>query len=246
MNALGFRLAGLALAAITVVAAGCKNSSSAGDTSDGSGTTTTTSAAGGGGTGGGSGGTGHDGQGTGGEAAGGSGGAGASGGAGGAAGAGGATAQAPTCAEYCKYVTLNCHDVNAMYKDEATCLANCPAIPVGSASDLDGNSLGCRIHHAHAALDLPSAYCTPAGPGGDGVCGTNCEGFCQLAMEFCPETWSDAAACAQDCATFDPSVWYSANVVTGNSLACRMFYATMAAVDPTHCAAIKKESATCL
>lgn len=132
-----------------------------------------------------------------------------------------------------------------MYKDEGACLEACAAFPVGKIEDATGNTLGCRLSHAHAALAMPAGECTAAGPGGDGVCGTNCDGFCEIALKFCPAVWPDGKACHADCDTFSADVWYSANVISGDSFACRMFYATMAAEDTLFCDDIKKASASC-
>ena len=238
MNAPSLRFAGLALVASALFFVACKKSDSTTDDGAGNptGTTTDTGTGGGGGAGGA---TGDGGSGTGGEGVGGAAGAGGTGGAGGGV-------PDPTCADYCKFVTLNCHDINAMYKDEAACLKACPAIPVGQGEDMSGDTLGCRLNHAHAALTLPAGECTAAGPGGDNVCGANCDGFCQMAVKFCPQIWGDDKACQADCATFDTNTWYSANVVTGNNLACRMFYATMAGEDQLYCDSIKKASAVCV
>jgi hypothetical protein len=174
------------------------------------------------------------------------GGAGGHAGGGHAGGAGGSAPPKPSCDEYCKYITLDCHDIDAQYKNEDVCKKLCPVFPVGTSADEKGDTLGCRIHFVNAAQSLPAGNCAIAGPGGDGVCGDNCEGFCQLAHKFCPAVWADDKACKADCATFATTPWYSANVVNGNSLACRMFYATMAAEDPLYCDAIKKLSSTCV
>ncbi len=234
MKAYSLRFAGFAILAPVLVFAACKKDEGT-TTGDGAGTTsvTTTTGTGAGGATGAGGTTGDGGS--------------ANGGAGGVGGAGGAGGmKEPTCAEYCKFVTLNCHDINAMYKDEPACLKACAAFPVGAIADTTGNTLGCRLAHAHEALELPAGECTAAGPGGDGICGQNCDGFCEIAVKFCPQIWGEAKACQADCATFDTNTWYSANVVKGDSLACRMFYATMSAQDALFCDSIKKASSVCV
>ena len=42
-----------------------------------------------------------------------------------------------------------------------------------------------------------------AGPGGDGVCGANCDGFCQIAAMYCTganQVYTDAPDCQATCA----------------------------------------------
>jgi hypothetical protein len=88
-----------------------------------------------------------------------------------------------------------------------TCMNSCTAIPVGGSADTSGNTLGCRIYHAHAAMSMnnPGLHCPHAGPGGDGVCGSICDGYCQIAMKFCVganKVYNDLNDCQTTCASF--------------------------------------------
>jgi len=180
--------------------------------------------------------------GSGGSAGGGSGGS--TGGTGGTAGSGGNTggggsAPAPTCADYCGDIQANCTGNNAQYSSEAICLATCAAFPLGTSADTMGNTLGCRIYHAGAAASDAATHCTHAGPGGDGLCGNNCDGFCAVVQTVCTganEQYAMLADCLSECSGYPTMPKYNANVATGDSFACRMYHATVASTDAAgHC-----------
>jgi hypothetical protein len=157
-----------------------------------------------------------------------------------------ASASAPDCATYCDEIMASCTGTHAQYSDAATCKASCAAFPLGKSGDVSGDTLGCRVYHVGVAKTDPT-HCTHAGPGGDGLCGTNCQGFCDIAMKACPAVYTDAAACAADCATFKDDVAYDAAVATGDSLACRLYHLTVASVTPDpHCGHINSSSPTCV
>jgi hypothetical protein len=156
----------------------------------------------------------------------------------GASGAGGAgadaSAEAP-CQQYCRVITESCVGEEAQYTDLDACLAACPLFPEGTAGDTVGNSLGCRLTQALRASSEPVTYCTWAGPGGDGQCGSNCEGFCTLMAKSCTPTTTSAPSdyfpspeeCVSTCAglpTAGPYCATSKSVTSGNSLQCRLYH----------------------
>ena len=150
------------------------------------------------------------------------------------------------CDGYCATITSNCTGQFTQYGSPEMCLATCAAFAPGAPGDTSGNTLACRIYHAGAAADADDTHCTHAGPGGDMACGGNCEGFCAIAGEFCPDAWPDAAACNAACIGFDGAEKYDASDVAGDTLACRLYHATAAAIDPAiHCGHIKGDSPTC-
>jgi hypothetical protein len=140
-----------------------------------------------------------------------------------------------------------------------------------TATDTTGDTLGCRMHYAGApSASTPATDCPLAGPAGDRInlpvgtvaafcSGSNvCESFCRLELEACgsqdaplPGNPKDAANnplfqyrnmtnCLSTCAAFDQTHAYSTSA-TGDSLACRFYQATLAAVavtpdGATHCA----------
>ncbi len=151
-----------------------------------------------------------------------------------------AAGQAQTCANYCALIGANCTAANAMYGGAAECMASCMHFPAGTAADMSGNTLGCRIYHADAAATNASLHCRHAGPGGDGACGMNCEGFCAVALGSCAgqaaPPYASMGACMTACAGFATTPSYSAATTSGNSLACRLYHATAASTTPAlHC-----------
>ena len=85
-----------------------------------------------------------------------------------------------------------------------------------------------------------AAYCREAGPGGDGECGSNCEGYCTLMMGVCTEEeallyrYESFESCMQACEALPvSSVPYSTTdpeVSDGNHVQCRLFHVTSAAM----------------
>jgi hypothetical protein len=151
-----------------------------------------------------------------------------------------AMAAAPSCADYCTAIMANCTgDMNQQYTTLDNCMASCKAMPVGATTDTSGNTLGCRLYHAMAAKADPMTHCPHAGPGGAGMCGTNCEGYCQIAEMYCTganQIYTDAADCARTCARFSDSVRYSIAQMTGGSTACLLYHSQEASTNPPdHC-----------
>ena len=163
------------------------------------------------------------------------------------------------CQTYCTEIQANCTDANAQYPDMPHCLATCASFTVGPSkvTDTSGNTLGCRIYHAGAlSMTAPETHCVHAGPGGDLITaaspafcsgGDICASFCALEIKACgsldtplPENPKDdtnnplfqyrnMANCMASCATFDKAHAYS-TAAAGNSLACRLYHATSAAI----------------
>lgn len=172
-----------------------------------------------------------------------------------AAGCGNSNTQADmgnSCATYCTSIMANCAGVNQQYTDTASCLGACAAFPPGTSADKSGNTLGCRIYHAGAAATDATTHCPHAGPGGASVCGTNCEGFCAIAQRTCTGSnvqFQDAAACQTACAAFATTPAYNTAQTSGNSFACRLYHAQVAAASSananTHCPHIPAASPVC-
>jgi hypothetical protein len=151
----------------------------------------------------------------------------------------------PDCAAYCAAIQAACTSDDQQYEDEGSCKLACPAFPRGTGADTTGDTLGCRMHQvALAASGGAAAHCRNAGPGGDGTCGQNCDGYCDLAMTFCTaannaEIYDDRAACLADCrARKTDSKYTTGPGVTsmGNQVACLIFHAVQASISPgMHC-----------
>lgn len=201
-----------------------------------------------GGTGGSTGGSG----GSGGSSTGGSSGA-ATGGSSGAGTGGSAGGGNLSCDGYCNSMMMNCTGANAQFTTKEICMAVCGSYPEGQQSDTSGNTLGCRLYHAGAASGggtNADTHCPHAGPAGVGTCGSNCEGYCNMMLEFCPSEYTDAADCTTTCAGFDGAGAsdYDASITSGPTLQCRIYHASAASLDAaTHCQhALENPTALCL
>ncbi|HVU50158.1 MAG TPA: hypothetical protein VHL80_05710 [Polyangia bacterium] len=181
------------------------------------------------------------------------GGAGAGGADAGGAGAGGAAATggapgAPTCDAYCAQIQAACTGSHQQYGDADACKSSCAALPTGAGTDTSGDTLGCRVHFAALAAASAGAaalYCTKAGPGGDGTCGTNCDGYCDIVMTYCTaannaQIYGDRAACMADCAAHGTTAAYTTGdpgrTDMGDEVACQLYHAVMGSQAPEeHC-----------
>lgn len=159
------------------------------------------------------------------------------------AGVSGSSPSTASCARYCSIVNGSCTGPDQQYASDAACLAVCGALPWGGASDSSGNTVQCRLVRAELASTTgePSDYCYAAGPGGGGVCGSNCEGYCALMTATCSELGS-VRECLEACAavpdlTRGPSMRPAATMLqSGNTLQCRLFHVSAATLDPSgHC-----------
>jgi hypothetical protein len=148
------------------------------------------------------------------------------------------------CGRYCASLSLNCIEGNQQYASEMACLAVCAVLEPGAPGDASGNTVECRLGRAELAGSTgePSNYCFSAGPGGAGVCGSNCEGFCRIMTATCSELGTNAE-CLETCSlvpdrSLPPeSEPYNTASQAGNSLQCRLFHVSAASLDPPgHCA----------
>jgi hypothetical protein len=166
-------------------------------------------------------------------------------------GAGGESTPVSMCETYCREITSYCVGSLQQYVDEEQCLKVCPLLPQGTLGEATGNTVACRLKSAadarYASGVERGRYCRRAGPGGDGGCGTNCEGFCSLMEGVCTAEesplyrFANTAECLTECALLpDGEVPYSTSdeaVSDGNSVQCRLFHVNSAAMlDPLeHC-----------
>ena len=155
----------------------------------------------------------------------------------------------PDCVSYCTAIMANClgdgsdagMGSNGQYTSMDNCLHSCAAMPVGALADSSGNTLGCRLYHATAAKGDPATHCPHAGPGGAGVCGTNCQGYCQIAMKYCTaankaQVYSDLGDCMTTCMALPDDVRFSIAVQDGNHQACLLYHVQEASTVPDdHC-----------
>jgi hypothetical protein len=150
-----------------------------------------------------------------------------------------------TCDTYCDTIGTACTGPQLQYASRAACMALCPTFPVGTLADTSGNTLGCRLNVATTIAGDGEASCTAAGPGGAGPgsmanCGTDCESFCASAVQVCPKDFTSEAACRLLCAPIPECPPYTvvpgAPLPDANTIQCRLYHLTSAALDPaTHC-----------
>lgn len=147
------------------------------------------------------------------------------------------------CEEYCRVVGENCVEDDEQYASLAACLAVCAVLDPGRRGDMLGNTVQCRLGRAELAATTgePGDYCFSAGPGGAGVCGDDCEGFCAVMaakcdqmgpFEQCLSTCDDVP----DLSGAPTNIAYNTTIQSGDSLQCRLFHVSAASLDPIgHC-----------
>ncbi len=151
-----------------------------------------------------------------------------------------------TCDAYCSSIATACTaaDGDLQYAATAGCLALCATFPVGTLEDDGVNTLGCRIRQTGLVENGAEGVCAAAGPGGDALCGLNCQSFCHSAVQVCPTDFDSEADCLTKCADIpdcSSTAPYSVNpnptvLPNENSLQCRLYHLTAATLDPmTHC-----------
>ena len=151
------------------------------------------------------------------------------------AGAAGSTDEPTLCEQYCTTVMANCTAAFSVYTSYETCLNVCAALPEGSVGDRSGNSVHCRLNAARSARDEVPHYCPVAGPGGNGVCGSNCEGLCELRSRVCSQFGSgDVEACESSCEQVQDLGNYSTDLdvgqYSGPHVQCRLYHVSAATV----------------
>ncbi len=158
------------------------------------------------------------------------------------------------CTTYCDTVMENCQGKFAVYASPQTCTGICDALvragKTGTAGDLSGNTVQCRLNQAINAkvTGEPASYCFAAGPGGGNLCGTDCEGYCVVMQQICanefsrPQFNNSISYCLTVACPSVPTgdAGYSTEVYgEGNNLNCRLYHMSSASVSEeaagTHC-----------
>ncbi|MFT5432542.1 MAG: hypothetical protein ACI9OJ_003241 [Myxococcota bacterium] len=157
------------------------------------------------------------------------------------------TAVDPSCSEYCTAVMGSCSGDNAQYADQQACMDYCStwgALPLGTAADTAGNTVGCRTYHAGVAAGSDAdaiAHCPHAGPSGGNVCGTWCANYCHLGLGNCTggnEIFANDDDCQAACLNYDNDG--DAGATDGDDVQCRIYHLGVAGSDgatsaATHC-----------
>lgn len=151
--------------------------------------------------------------------------------------------EAPLCDRYCETIAAACTDENEQYASLAACQAVCARLEPGTPGNFTGNTVECRLARAElaGATGEPQNYCFSAGPGGAGMCGNDCEGFCAVMVETC-DLMGTFDECLPECLNVPnlsgppDNLTYATSVQDGNSVQCRLFHVTAATLDPQfHC-----------
>jgi hypothetical protein len=158
-------------------------------------------------------------------------------------GAASTVAAASLCDRYCQTIAGNCVGGDQQYASPEACHAVCELLPPGEPGDVDVNSVECRLNRAELAVTTgePANYCFSAGPGGAGICGADCEGFCSVMTAQCTQlgTWETClSACAAVPNLSGPpdNLRFNTSLQSGDSVQCRLFHVSAASLDPVgHC-----------
>lgn len=149
----------------------------------------------------------------------------------------GGSDDAVTCARYCAAALENCTGEFALYASVESCLGTCAHLRTGEAGARGGNSIACRLSNAELAGTTGELleYCPYAGPGGNGMCGSNCAGYCDVMMAVCPTYFATQEECFSSCDAVPDHGAYSVAVPYEDSIQCRLYHLTSSTIDPVHC-----------
>jgi hypothetical protein len=143
------------------------------------------------------------------------------------------------CKDYCTRVLANCTGTNAVYNDEETCLGFCRYLEPGDSSEPEPNTVACRLQQAEFAEREPDDHCSAAGPGGNDVCGSDCEAYCDVYPQVCPDTYvyPDKATCLKACKGLpDQSSFDVKRDHDGDTVECRLVHTASSTTLPLqHC-----------
>jgi hypothetical protein len=165
-----------------------------------------------------------------------------------------AAVKALTCAYYCSTIQAACTGAVQQYAADADCMHTCAKFTPGALDQTTGDTLGCRIYHAEAAMTSASTHCVHAGPTGGGMCGTAtpdyCAVFCPLENAICPSAYpaTGNGRCAGNagCPSIASNPPYSSKDTNKNDIQCRFYHLTAAATNPSvHCPHTVVASAVC-
>src|SRR4051812_10148514 len=94
--------------------------------------------------------------------------------------------QLARCSEYCDTVEQKCTEPFQVYDRPGACMGVCMQMDSGEAfGGLVGNTVACRIDRLTQPDFEAATHCAQAGPGGNDVCGSNCEDLCKLRKQAC-------------------------------------------------------------
>lgn len=137
-----------------------------------------------------------------------------------------------SCEAYCALLTEVCKGGNTQFDSPEACLGLCSTFPVGALDDENVHSLGCRIHLLETSKAMiETSECAAAGPGGNGLCGSNCESYCTSTIAVCPGAFTSVSDCLETCTPLIECGPYTLPAVTPDdpSIQCRLYHLSVAA-----------------
>jgi hypothetical protein len=148
-------------------------------------------------------------------------------------------ADSKQCKDYCSTVLANCTGEYAVYNDMPGCLGFCRHLDAGASVEPEPNTVACRARQAEFAEREPEVHCKAAGPGGNGVCGSDCDAYCQVYPEVCPDTYEypDTKSCLKACrGLIDQDSFDVARDHGGDTVECRLVHTVSSTTLPAmHC-----------
>lgn len=139
-----------------------------------------------------------------------------------------------SCDAYCDLIQAECTGDRLQYGSREACIGFCSSLAVGTLDDQSGNTLGCRINTIKTSVGMIEASdCAAGGPGGNGVCGANCDSLCASMMDICPQNYESLADCTDACSpliTCGPYHVDPAVTPDNPSVQCRLFHLSAASL----------------
>jgi hypothetical protein len=145
------------------------------------------------------------------------------------------------CKAYCALAQKVCTGTSALYSSLQTCYGICALLPLGNPIEPTDDTVACRANQLMLAQSTnepggAAGYCAHAGPATNKACATNCQSYCTLFAEACPNQPS-STDCLTQCAGLTDTGSFDVNSNYYNdTLQCRLVHTSAATVDPTmHC-----------
>src|SRR5262249_15678809 len=132
------------------------------------------------------------------------------------------------CETYCDTISAACAGNFEQYVSNAVCMRICARLDPGQPGDDAGNTVNCRLPlpEARKAPGGKTTNCSAAGPGGNGVCGTNCDAPCRIALDTCKagqRVFGSQLECTSACTKLGDLGHYDDSIQDGPEVQCRLY-----------------------
>ncbi len=142
------------------------------------------------------------------------------------------------CESFCADVQTTCTGGNQVYTSEEVCRRVCVNFDLGKPLDQTGNTITCRINNVKQAKQNGEVqtHCPAAGPGGNGICGADCESYCGLMDAICPDIFASRVGCGTECLKLPTQNTYNTAIMSGKDVQCRLYHVSAATTNTMlHC-----------